>query len=109
MDGDLGSDTEGVEDRRAPWHSDVIKYSKTGTSDSMDSQTAIRTVSPFNICIKSAMFEEKKQYHLKSTKQCWLVHLCEVSYSLLHTNGLSLYLRRFTFKKTQHNTATDAI
>lgn len=36
MDGDLGSDTEGVEDRRAPWHSDVIKYSKTGTSDSMD-------------------------------------------------------------------------
>lgn len=32
VDGDSGSDTEGVEDRRALWHSDVIKYSKTGTT-----------------------------------------------------------------------------
>jgi len=31
-DGDSGSDAEGVEDRRALWHSDVIKYSKTVTS-----------------------------------------------------------------------------
>ncbi len=31
-DRDSGSDTEGVEDRSAPWHFDVIKYSKTGTS-----------------------------------------------------------------------------
>lgn len=32
VDGDWGSDTEGVEGRRALWHSDVIKYSKIGTS-----------------------------------------------------------------------------
>lgn len=51
-DGDSGSDTEGVEDRRARWHSDVIKYSKTGTSWQYGrGQTAVRPSLPLP-CLK---------------------------------------------------------